>query len=221
MPTFSDVKMPQIVTVVFSPIAVSQLKRPLCSRSWTSAESTRLFDRIPGSDAISDFSRTHWRHCKYVLPLCQQQLPFCMEAALCCAFNWFRLLLSTLAKMERSIFKNYVISRHDYQPNTTVIQSLCNGFALGKVESKSKIERKKFCMHLEMCRIEWYRPMPTGEEFEGYIDFRDVREIRLNINLLTVLYGKKFCLNKLSCKGKFNKMDFKTYIQLVYALLYL
>lgn len=70
-----------------------------------------------------------------------------------------------------------------------------------------------------MCRIEWYKPLPGHEEFEGFIDFRDIREFRLDtennhklvdINgrplsdnaMLSILYGKKFLLQKLSCIGK-------------------
>lgn len=105
--------------------------------------------------------------------------------------------------MQRSVFDNYVKNRSDLTVQQEFIQSLCDGFVLSKIESKTRTERKKFCLRLEMCRIEWYRPMVGYEEFEGYIDYRDIKEIRVHDHTITILYGKKFCLNKLSCKSKF------------------
>ena len=102
--------------------------------------------------------------------------------------------------MQQSIFKNYVFQLDDYPSNDDIIRSLNNGFALSKVDSK-KTEPKRFCLHLKLCRVEWYRPMTGYEEFEGFIDFRDIQEIRFANKIVEILYGKKFCLNKFSFKG--------------------
>lgn len=120
--------------------------------------------------------------------------------------------------MNHSAFKNYLFSRKDFETEQKLIRKLCNGFALNKFDLKSKLERRKFRVRMDMCRIEWYKPMPGYEEFEGYIDFRDIKEIRINEDFITkvsenftikqtqttlnILYGKKFCLQKLSCIGK-------------------
>lgn len=103
--------------------------------------------------------------------------------------------------MERSIFKSYVTTRPGYYARIPIIQPLCTGFALSIIEAKSKVERKRFVVHLELCRIEWFRPMPGVEDFDGFIDFRDIKEIRQQSNELAILYGKKFCLKKLHCRG--------------------
>lgn len=113
-----------------------------------------------------------------------------------------------------SLFKNYIFSS-DAQEEVNLIKLFQNGFALNKIEPKSRVERKKFCLCLEMCRLEWYKPMPGSEEFESHIDLRDIKEIRvdsdsisfgiktlLNNPVISILYGRKFCLNKLSCLSK-------------------
>lgn len=118
--------------------------------------------------------------------------------------------------MNRSIFKDYLFTKNDTNLDHDFIRRLCGGFALSKIDGKVKIERRKFLIRLEMCRLEWYKPMPGYEEFEGCIDFRDIQEIRIvdddiilnenHINpdskMFIILYGKKFCLRKLSCIGK-------------------
>src|SRR5699024_7941855 len=84
---------------------------------------------------------------------------------------------------ERSVFKNYVYNRADFIREKETLQLLCNGFCLNIVDKKT--ERKKFCVHLEMCRIE-YRSIQSQDESLGFIDFRDIKEIRLHANLLTI-----------------------------------
>lgn len=115
--------------------------------------------------------------------------------------------------MNQSIFKNYVFSRPDFNEVQATVKQLCNGFGLSKIESRSKVERRRFRLHVELCRLEWYRPQAGGEQFEGCIDFRDIKEVRLvepdgvcdrhiltpNSHVIAILYGKKFSLLRILC----------------------
>lgn len=105
--------------------------------------------------------------------------------------------------MQKSIFKTYVEQQPDYASRVDFIRTLSNGVSMSKIECKSrKNERKKISIRLEMCRLEWSRPVAGNEEFEGFIDFRDIKEVRVQGGVLAILYGKKFCLQQLACRGK-------------------
>ncbi|XP_046911118.2 1-phosphatidylinositol 4,5-bisphosphate phosphodiesterase gamma-1 [Dermatophagoides farinae] len=110
--------------------------------------------------------------------------------------------------MNRSVFKDYLFAKNDCHLDHELIRRLSEGFSCRKIEGKSsRLEKRKFCIRFEMCRLEWYKPMSGYEEFEGCIDFRDIQEVRIieengeksENKTFAILYGKKFCLRKLYC----------------------